>query len=120
MASNKLTPQQDLLTREFYIEVAEKADDLLPDTAAHGRHLRAILLALLNYDQLPNGAFISKGQSVKLDYGSRDFSGYPDEWQADYDFAVAAIALESANETTDDQDTSEAGTSESPESSEVR
>ena len=120
MAKNALTPQQDLLTREFYVNVAEKAEDFLPNAPAYSRQLRAICLLLLNYDRLPGGAFIEKGQMLKIDFGSNDFSDYPCEWADDVATALEAIGEVTGNEITNDTDTSEASTSESSEDSEVR
>jgi len=120
MAKNVLTPRQDLLTREFYVEVAERVEHMLPDSPAYGRQLRAILLLLLNYDRIKSGAFIEKGQSVQIEFGSNDYSAYPDEWAADYDAAVAAIAIGEGNEEDYGTDTSEASASEQAEDSALR
>ncbi len=120
MAKNNLTAEQDLLVREFFVEVAEKFESLQPDAGSYGRQLRAICLLLLNYDQLPNGAFITKGTVVSRTFGSDDYSAYPDEWQVDYDAAVAKLAtlegrLEAEEEQEDEteaEDTGETSTSE--------
>ena len=94
MAQNNLTPQQDLVTREFYTTVASD-DGLLPSAAAHARQLRAICLALLNYIQLPNGAFIQADTKVQIGFGSNDYSAYPNEWEADERRSNEAIMRES-------------------------
>lgn len=120
MATNGLTPEQDLLVREFYVNIATKAEGLLPNAPAYGRQLRAICLLLLNYDQLRSGAFITKGQTISVAFGSTDYSAYKDEWQDDYDRAVRAIAEGVVDETNNDQDTSEAGASEPSKDTEVR
>ena len=70
MAKNNLTPEQDLLTRRFYVEVAEKAEALLPDAPVNARNLRATLLMLLNYIQLPSGAFVEAGTDINRAFGN--------------------------------------------------
>lgn len=120
MANNPLTAQQDLLVREFYVEVAEKAEALLPNSPVFARQLRSICLLLLNYDQIASGAFITKGTVVQMPYGSQDFSAYPDEWAADFDAAVAAIAQGESDEAGYDTNTSEASASEPSTYSKVR
>ena len=92
----------------------------LPDAPVFARQLRAICLLLLNYQQLPNGTFVDKSLEIKLPYGSSDYSAYPDEWAADFDAALSAIALGVGNETSDDIDTGEASTSESPSNTTLR
>ncbi len=119
MAKNVLTPEQDILTRQFYVEVAQKAEALLPNTPAFGRQLRAILLLLLNYDQLPSGAFVTKGTTITKAFGSVDYSSYTDEWVTDLGEALADVEMRKheANKSTD---TSEASASEPCEDTEVR
>jgi hypothetical protein len=127
MAKNNLTPEQDLLVREFFVEVAEKFESLQPDAGAYGRQLRAICLLLLNYDQLPNGSFVTKGTPIAREYGTRDYDDYPDEWQADFAAAVAKVATlegrveyeEEQNNEVEAEDTSETSTSEPSENTSV-
>ena len=119
MAKNVLTPEQDLLTRQFYVEVAQKAEALLPNTPAFGRQLRAILLLLLNYDLLPSGAFVTKGTKVKKAFGSTDYSAYKDEWATDLGVALADVEI-NKNEANNNTDPSEASTRESSEDTKVR
>jgi hypothetical protein len=88
VAKNALTPEQDILVRRFYVEVAEVAEGLLPDSPASARTLRGVLLQLLNYDQLPSGAFIEKGKDISIPYGSTDYSAYPCEWEKDFEKAI--------------------------------
>ena len=110
MATNNLTPEQDLLVREFYVEIGMKADDLFAAAPTSARNLRSLLLELLNYDQIANGAYITKGTVVKMEFGTKDLSAYPDEWAADYDRSVAAIALGETDEADSVEDDVEAST----------
>lgn len=97
MAKNNLTPEQDLLTRRFYVEVAERSG-LIPDSAVAMRTLRAILLELLNYDQLPNGNFVEKGKARTVKFGqSLDL---PNEWPADTRRAEDAVKRFSSDYTS--------------------
>lgn len=120
MAKNNLTPLQDLLVREFYVDVAVEAEKLLPGAPAFARQLRSICLLLLNYDQIGSGVFVTKGTEIKVPYGSSDFTAYPDEWAVDFDTALTAISIGEGNETSDDTDKGEASTSEPSEDSTVR
>jgi len=115
MAKNEMKPYQDLLTRRFFKEVALDAEALMPGAPASARQLRALCLFLLNYDQLPNGAFVEKGTNVSYPFGNADYNKYKDEWEDDL-----AATKEKLNETDNDKDTVEASTSESTEGTEVR
>ncbi len=119
MAKNVLTPEQDLLTRQFYVEIAQVTEALLPNTPAFGRQLRSILLLLLNYDLLPNGVFVTKGTTVTKKLGSEDYSAYPDEWVTDLGRALADVEI-NKHEANNNTDTSEASTSEPSKNTEVR
>jgi hypothetical protein len=90
MATNNLTPEQDILARRFFLEVAQEPG-LVPNSPPLEQQLRAILLAILNYQQLPNGNFVKRGTEIILPFGSSDYSAYPCEWAADYQRAVAGI-----------------------------
>jgi len=116
MAKNVLTPAQDLLVREFYLNIALHIEAWLPSTPVAGRMLRRTLLDLLNYDQIGSGAYITKGTSVSIKYGTRDYSAYPNEWDDDVRRAEEALLNEEDNNT----DTSEAGASESSQDTEIR
>ena len=116
MAKNSLTPEQDLITREFFLLVADKAEGLLPGAPAYGRQLRAICLLLLNYDVNPTGGFMEKGSVITRTFHGNDYGDIVDEWPADAARAQARFD----NEATDNTDTSEASTSESSEDTEVR
>jgi hypothetical protein len=139
MATNKLTPEQDILTRRFYLEVAQ-TEGLFPDAPIQQKRLCALLMDMLNYQRLGNGNFVTKGTPISVPFGNSMPSGldaYPDEWVEDYQRAVDALtaegerdalevtteAIESAEDeglAVNDNDTSEASTSESSESTEVR
>jgi hypothetical protein len=93
MATNNLTPEQDILARRFFLEVAQEPG-LVPNSPPLEQQLRAILLAILNYQQLPNGNFVKRGTEIILPFGSSDYSAYPCEWAADYQRAVDALSLE--------------------------
>ncbi len=110
MALNNLTPEQDIATREFY-DIVAAAPSYLQDSPAHRRQLIAILLEALNYNQLPNGAFVSKDTNVQVAFGSKDYSQYPDEWDADKERAVASI---------NSKDTAKASTSSKTKNTKVR
>lgn len=116
MANNTLTARQDLLTREFFVTVAEQTEDLLPNSPASGRSLRGILLQLLNYDQLPNGAFVAKGTEITYKFGHADYSSYENEWESDYQRAIEELDNEGGNNTN----TTETSTGESSTDTEVR
>ena len=110
MAQNKLDPVSDLATRTFFKVVAYNPQ-YLKDSPAHRRQMLAILLEALNYQQLPNGAFVSKDTNIAIPFGSSDWSAYEDEWDADTERAYEAINI---------KDTTEAGASSESESAEVR
>ncbi len=114
MATNNLTPEQDLLTREFFEQVAIR-DEFLPNDPAIKRSVVAGLLTALNYDWLPNGHFIEKGANLQYRFGSSspDYDAYDDEWEDDKRRAEDAIA----NYT---EDTPPTRTSKSTESAKVR
>ena len=119
MANNTLTPDQDVQTREFFINVAEQTEALLPNSPASGRTLRGILLQLLNYDQLPSGAFITAGTPVTRSLGDNTYSEYPCEWEEDYQRAIEELDNE-GGPVYNDTDTSETSTSIETEDTEVR
>lgn len=99
MAKNSLTPEQDLLTRKFYEEVAVLSEDFLTDAPATGRQLRAILLEILGYRQLPTGARISKTTKVKGEFGSDMLEGYADEWYEDATKAKAEVEASTSKQS---------------------
>lgn len=118
MAKNNLTPEEDLLTREFYATIAARGDQFFSGSPASARQLRAILLLLLNYDQLPNGTFVTRGTKIDVPFGSNDYSKYKDEWMEDLAKSLAAVEI-SKNEANKDNDTSKARASEPSEDTEV-
>ncbi len=115
MAKNHLTVEQDILTRRFYQEVALKADAHFPGSPSSARKLRGLVLDLLGYQVLPNGARISKGIEVQHKYGNPDFSAYPDEWNSD----IQRIRQEVTGGTRNRKSTPKASTSEPSESTPV-
>lgn len=116
MAKNILTPEQDLLTREFFLAVAAKADGLLISNPAYARQLRAIVLLLLNYQPGPDGGFIEKGTVLHRSLSGKSQGKVEDEWPAD----AAAAQKAFDNEANNDPNTSEASTGESSEDTPIR
>ena len=110
MATNKLRPESDLATREFFTAVTSD-EKYLQDSPAHRRQIIAILLEALNYMVLPNWAFVSRDANVSMQFGSSDYSRWPNEWEADEEVARAAIEA---------KNTPEASTSSEAEDTEVR
>lgn len=108
MATNNLTPEMDLRTRDFFVAIISDKT-ILGGTPATRRALLSSLLMMLNYDQMPNGAFVEKGKARQVPYGTQ--GDYKDEWQADEERAIEAI---------NNKDSSEASASEQAESTEVR
>lgn len=119
MKNNNLTPSQDLLVREFWEQIAVKAEALMPSTPAYARQSRAICLLLLNYDLLPGGRYVKKGTKINIRFGSNDYSAYKCQWEADRQEAYDELK---ANQIIDDlvNDTPETSASESTEDTEVR
>jgi len=87
MAKNRMTPEQDLLTRQFFAEVSQDPS-LFPDTPVTQRDLIRTLLYLLNY-QVIDGKFVEKSKSVKRPYmGTAQVDC---EWDADVRRAEEAL-----------------------------
>jgi hypothetical protein len=84
MAKNELTPEQDVLTREFLVDVA-LSENAFSDHPALKRTLIGYCYRLLGYQRLPDGRFISEHINVKYKLGGTiSLEDYPDEWQKDY------------------------------------
>ena len=109
MATNNLTPEQDLLTRDFFTMLNKT--EYLKNHPSQRRQLNAILLGALNYQVLPNGAFVSKDTNVTVVYGSGNYDAYPDEWEADTRRSYEAVHP---------KDTSKASTSGKSKNTKVR
>ena len=123
MAKNSLTTEQDLLVRVFWDKVCQDPN-VLPSEPVSIRRLRRLVLDLLNYDVLPNGAYVQRGSKVKTKLGETSFADYPCQWKADTERALAAQAAEKRTQrgadeevTDNDQDTDKASSSEQAESS---
>jgi hypothetical protein len=110
MAMNKLTPEQDLMTRDFFLMIANE-DSYLSKNPSMRRTLITTLLHALNYNWLPNGSFIDKDTTLVMQYGTSDYSKYPNEWDTDKERASAQVNSKGTPETS---------SSESAESAEVR
>lgn len=106
MAKNNLTTEQDILTRRFYKEVAERCEAQFPNTPAHARQLRALVLDMLGYQVLSNGARVCKTKEVSYGFGNPDLSKFPDEWNTD----LRARAEEYKRGTNNSKDTNQAST----------
>jgi len=110
MADNNLTPEQEILTREFYQNIASDKSLFADDPVGH-RNMMRIILTLLNYDYV-DGAYITKG--TKLTRYLTGKSNVTCEWEED---TLAALeALNGDNSSSTDQTDS----SEPPEDSEIR
>lgn len=128
MAENSLTPEQDVLTRAFWQKVANDPD-IFPTEQVSARRLRRLILDLLNYDVLPNGAFIQRGSKVQVKLGDTTYSNYPCQWERDTRRAMTLTAINETQEminivededveaTDQDQDTDQASPSGETESS---
>ena len=91
MAKNDLTPIQDVITREFLVEVAT-AENVLSNNPASKKRLIGLLYQLLNYQRLPDGRFVSRDTSVRYMLGGTvSDKEYPDEWSKDYARAIKAL-----------------------------
>ena len=100
MAKNNLSPAQDILTRRFYQEVCLQGEEFFPNSAGKPRRLRGLVLDLLGYMVLPNGARVDKNLKISQKFGEADYSQYPDEWNDD----IRARAEEIRGETDNPQD----------------
>ena len=111
MATNNMTPEQDLLTREFFRQIVQN-NSLFPTDPASQRAMAGAVLQLLNYDYV-GGAYVQKGEQR-----SRPFSGQQDlicEWAADEQRSMEAL-----NETNQGTSTPEAYSGEQATDTEVR
>lgn len=113
MKNNDLTAKQDLIVREFWEVIAVNANDLMPNTPAFARQLRAICLLLMNYDVV-GGHFIKKGQVITRPFGQKvDLNEFVCQWESDRELARAAMEINNSTLRV------EASTSESTEDTEV-
>lgn len=118
MASNNLTPEQDLLTREFYTQVAMK-NDLFPSDPVGQRNLMACLIRLLGYVVVDN-KFVdpAKVKNLKRSIGSP--SNVVDEWHTDTQKLIEALEEKEFNEATNSNSSNKADSGESSKDSEIR
>ena len=86
MAKNKLTPQQDVATRQFYVLVAQGANHDEADL----KKLRSICLNLLNYDVTADGRYITRQAAPRTrPWGSGpEAVGGECEWLDDFKSAI--------------------------------
>lgn len=97
MAANKLTPEQDITLRKFFKAVAD--DDTFMSAQSRSYIMRAILKEL-NYQWLPNGAFITSGTPISVKFGTTNTDAYECEWAADEERAIEAITLKDTPESS--------------------
>jgi len=103
MANNKMTPEQDIVTREFY-KIVAMDEDLMTVTGLTGRQVRGICLQLLNY-AVVKGSFVDPAK-IK----GRPYSGsltMECEWTADTRRAMEALVDEDNSSGEDEADSSE-------------
>jgi len=112
MANNSMTPEQDLITREFFQKVANDAS-LFPEDPVGQRNMNQVIMRLLGYVYV-NGCYVSPDK-VK----TRAIGAAPDvtcEWTEDTLRAQEALSDEEDNGTS----TGEADSSEPTTDTEVR
>lgn len=110
MAKNLMTPEQDLLTREFYSTVANDST-LFPSNPVLQRNLVSTCLTLLNYDYI-SGCYVEKAQARTR--GLQGEVRVTCEWATDAQRAMEAV------DESDSSGEDETYSSEPPKDSEVR
>lgn len=100
MAKNNMSFKQELLARLFYENVAQVAEDFLPNQPVTARQLRGILLDMLGYKQLPTGARVDKETEIKGAFGANIYEEYQDEWEADTNAIIAALETSTSESST--------------------
>lgn len=113
MGMSKLPPELDLLTREFYIRVAQDPS-FFPDTPVTQRNLLAACLELLNYNVI-DGKYVTPGKSYQRSLFSGECDGVVCEWKKDTLESERVLREEGYGEDGD-QGSDEADSSESAES----
>lgn len=111
MSKNSMTPEQDLLTREFYSTVACDAN-LFPQDPVGQRNMIQCLLRLLNY-QVIDGKYITPGKVLSKTLGGK--VNVDCEWDAD-----TQRTLEALNGSNNDTSTPETNSGESSTYSKIR
>lgn len=118
MAKNELTPHQDVLTREFLVDVV-MAENSLSNHPSLKRQLIGLCYELLNYQRLQDGRFISKDKKITHLLGQAPSKEeFPDEWAKDYQNALTKLGRgdewdEKGTATSDDHYTYEADSGKS-------
>lgn len=84
MAKNKLTPQQDIITRQFFQLVTQRAEHD-PDEL---RTAQTICMNLLNYECTPDGRFVERDSRDFYPFGDKPVNDGPCEWLDDYKVAL--------------------------------
>jgi hypothetical protein len=106
MAKNNLTPEQDIITREFFNIVASN-EDLFPQNPAMQRQLCAVIIShLLNYEVV-GGKFIESGTRPARSLYNNEALDVACEWRRDHKKALEAINGPNNDTSTDEADSSE-------------
>jgi len=89
MGKNSLTPQQDIITRQFYVLVTQQANHDPSELRQAGR----ICINLLNYQVTGDGRFLAKDpeatRTIKFGEALSEIPGEC-EWDSDYKRALKA------------------------------
>jgi hypothetical protein len=105
MAQNNLTPEQDIIVREFFAKVA-LVPDILEGNPADMITVRNVCLILLNYELTQDGRFIERKSVRTARWGTApENMGGACEWEDDYRSATRSatdepIKIESPVETS--------------------
>lgn len=106
MATNNLTPEQDLLTREFFQKVSNDPA-LFPSDPVGQRNMNQCILRILNYVYI-EGAYITPGKVIKRSFSETAHAEC--EWEADTNRAMEAIDEANNSKSTNQADSSESAT----------
>jgi hypothetical protein len=104
MATNILTPELDLLTREFFQKVANDTS-LYPSNPVLQRNMCNTIMMLLNYDYV-QGCFVERTDKSPQ-YGYMGKQEAVCEWEADTKRAMEALDEANKGTSTDQADSSE-------------
>lgn len=117
LTKNELSPEIDLLCRDFYQKVVGD-DNIWPQNAKTRALVGSAVLNLLGYTTSA-GQIVPIGTTLKFRYGqSPDVSEYVGIFDRDR-LIVEGMLDDDSEDAADDTDTDEASSSESPEGDEV-
>ena len=78
-----LTPEQVLAAQDMFTMIREDAL-ILHDSPAHRRQILAILLEMLDYEEIEVGFFIPRGLARSYTFGEKiDTSKFVNQWDVD-------------------------------------